>query len=1044
MKKAVTLILLTICYLNGYSQQTWFSFNNLSEKDGLADANIAAVIKDHRGFMWFASSSGLNCYNGISCKVYQHLNTDSNSLSDDNVNTIFEDHNKNIWVGTRNGLNLYDSINDNFIHFFHNEKNPASISSNEIWSIAADKSQTIWIGTMGGGLNKLIQNKTKPEISNEYNFIRFEYDSLNKNSISSNIIWSIAFDKNGYGWLGTENGLNRFKTEDAASNIVSFDNYIKSSDENSITDNSIWKVYVDADNNIWLLSFYGMLDCLLAEDINLKKDETDFIHVLPVLNRKFKLDNFVILSLLRGTDHCYWAGTDKQGLLHFTIRFNKIQHTADIDFAEHFLFDDKDNESLINNAVYSLTEDEEGILWIGTANGISKYIHQKNAFNSLEFNKEALIRNSSVGALYAEKDNVWFTNKENTIWLFNTTFKQPRLFARLNNFFEFTDLYRTENGDLLAGTSGTGIFRASKAQIDKFIFQNQTPVSLKPISGDANIIEASIFSISEFAPDRLLAGGFGRLGTIDLNTGNYTSLIPENLNADNLVFRCAVKKDATWFIGSDRGLYTLNNHQLELLKPITGKLNSDRIISLFASETDVWIGTISGLNVFNLLTKSVTNYSTANGLPDNTVRSIASDDAGNIWIATRNGLCCYNKKTALFSLFNENESLNTNQLTALAFNNHYLFIGGDKGINTVIPASLNALKSQFKIAITDFRIAGNSVFTNPVSENGMNIKKQLPVYIKWNENNISIVFTALDYKNPEAIQYAYLLEGFDKDWVFNGKENTANYTNLPGGKYTFRIKYQGSDGIWRQSPAMLNLSVSTAWFKSWWFYALCTITVVALLYTFYRIRLTRILEMQKIRNKIARDLHDDIGSTLSTINILSGNASKKINIDTVKTTEMLQKIGDSSRKMMDAMGDIVWSINPDNDVLENMAVRMREYAAQILEAKEIEYKININEAVMNLKLPIDKRRDFYLIFKEAINNLAKYSEATKANVELSFSGNLLKLQVTDNGKGFDSDSASTGNGLKNMKQRTENIRGKLSLVSQPDKGTSITLAVPFT
>ena len=386
MKKAVTLILLAFCASNCLGQQAWFRFNNLSEKEGLADANIASVIKDHRGYMWFASSEGLNCFNGSTCKVYHHLNADSNSLSDDNVNIIFEDSRNNIWIGTRNGLNLYDTLNDNFIHFFHNEQNAGSVSSNEIWSVAEDHSHTLWIGTMGGGLNKLMREKSTPASPGKYSFLSFKNDSTQNNSISSNIIWSVAFDKNGYGWLGTENGLNRFAVANAGDNKISFVSYLKATSANSITDNSIWKVYADKANNIWLLSFYGMLDCLLAEDINTAPAETHFIHVLPLLNKEFKNKNFVILSLLKDTSDGFWAGTDKQGLLHFNIQFNNAEHAATIDFSEHFLHDDKDNESLVNNAVYSLYEDEAGIIWMGTSNGVSKYISQKNLFNSLAFN----------------------------------------------------------------------------------------------------------------------------------------------------------------------------------------------------------------------------------------------------------------------------------------------------------------------------------------------------------------------------------------------------------------------------------------------------------------------------------------------------------------------------------------------------------------------------------------------------------------------------------------------------------------------------------
>jgi ligand-binding sensor domain-containing protein len=215
--------------------------------------------------MWFASSDGLNRFTGKACRVYHHLNADTNSLSSDNINAIFEDSKQRLWIATRNGLNLYDPITDNFKRFHHDPSNKNSISNNEVWSLAEDNQGSLWVGTMGGGLNKLVEPKKDKTIPGGYSFIHFRHDSASASSLSDDIVWSIAFDKSGGGWIGTNNGLNRFSVKDAGKDKINFTHYFNSSDKNSIAANIIWRVRADNNNNlIWLLSFSGMLDCIEA------------------------------------------------------------------------------------------------------------------------------------------------------------------------------------------------------------------------------------------------------------------------------------------------------------------------------------------------------------------------------------------------------------------------------------------------------------------------------------------------------------------------------------------------------------------------------------------------------------------------------------------------------------------------------------------------------------------------------------------------------------------------------------------------------------
>ena len=211
--------------------------------------------------------------------------------------------------------------------------------------------------------------------------------------------------------------------------------------------------------------------------------------------------------------------------------------------------------------------------------------------------------------------------------------------------------------------------------------------------------------------------------------------------------------------------------------------------------------------------------------------------------------------------------------------------------------------------------------------------------------------------------------------------------------------------------------------------------MAAALYSFYRYRIGQILLLQRIRNKIATDLHDDIGSTLNSISVFS-EVTKK---DSNKRDHALQMIGESARKIVDSMSDIVWSINPENDSFDKIIFRMRSLSYHLLKAKKIECSFNADESLAGIKLPMEIRRNFYLIFKEALNNLIKYSQAAQASILISREHGSITCIIRDDGVGFDNTQEYAGNGLGNMRKRAEEIGAVLSIESMIGKGTSIEL-----
>ncbi|MGI8637512.1 MAG: ATP-binding protein, partial [Segetibacter sp.] len=270
------------------------------------------------------------------------------------------------------------------------------------------------------------------------------------------------------------------------------------------------------------------------------------------------------------------------------------------------------------------------------------------------------------------------------------------------------------------------------------------------------------------------------------------------------------------------------------------------------------------------------------------------------------------------------------------------------------------------------------------------------------------------------------MEGIDKDWIKADRSYSLNYSLLPPGRYSFKIYCENIEGIRCAKITDLNIHITPPYFKTWWFKSFLLFVVALLIYALHDIRLNRLLAVETLRNRVARDLHDDMGSTLSTINILSSMAKNKMEVDKFKTGEYLNKISEYSERMMDAMDDIVWSIKPSNDNMHKITARMREFATNVLEAKEIDFEFAIDEEVYDVKLNMEARRDFFLIFKEAVNNSAKYSKATKLLMRLTMKNKKLLLVVKDDGTGFELAEAD-GNGLGNMQKRAEQLNGHLTI-----------------
>ena len=412
-------------------------------------------------------------------------------------------------------------------------------------------------------------------------------------------------------------------------------------------------------------------------------------------------------------------------------------------------------------------------------------------------------------------------------------------------------------------------------------------------------------------------------------------------------------------------------------------------------------------------------------------RDMAVDSFGAVWIKNDLALMRYDPKTLRIKRYTVQEGLSRGYHGHLQIIGNHLFDYRDEANShyTVVDCAWAARDMEPKPALL------MHVTVKDLSEPiGLSGDAEKHFSVPFDQNVLEFHFTTVDFEASREFAFEVKLAGQENDWIYLSNKRSQIYTSLPPGKYTFQVRTVAPDGG-RGPITSCDFKITPPWYATWWFHSLLTIAFVALVYLIFRYREIRRLEQEKLRLRIARDLHDEMGSTLSSISILSEAALLHLQTDIDRAR--FGVIGDRTRQVMDAMSDIVWSVNPRNDNMEKVLQRMKEFAVEILEAKAINLHFEADESAKSLNLSMEKRKDFYLLYKEAINNAAKYSDASHIWVTLRSDGNIQTLEVRDNGRGFDPATVKRGNGLWNMQRRAERMGGILRLESVVGEGTRV-------
>jgi len=309
------------------------------------------------------------------------------------------------------------------------------------------------------------------------------------------------------------------------------------------------------------------------------------------------------------------------------------------------------------------------------------------------------------------------------------------------------------------------------------------------------------------------------------------------------------------------------------------------------------------------------------------------------------------------------------------------------------------------------------------------------------QNYLRIEYVALGFGPGEELRYQYRLEGAGSEWSTPSNQRTVTFANIAPGAYRFVVRAISADGVSSTQPASVEFTILPPVWRRWWFLSLAAAAAASLLYAVYRYRLARVVEIANVRTRIATDLHDDIGANLTKIAILSEVARRQLE-GPVEARDRLSTIARISRESVASMSDVVWAINPRHDTLRDTIRRMRQHAEEVLTGLGIDVAFSAPESAAKVRVPIDVRRDFFLIFKEALNNAVRHSQCRKVTIDIRVDGSRLCFLLSDDGVGFETSADPAGNGLANMRRRAARMNATFDLISTPGRGTTVSLSVP--
>ncbi len=963
-------------------------FENFNSQNHFISREISELTIDKYGYVW-TCSRGIQRFDGYRTIDFNSLNKTSGALRS-NYADVATDSTGRVWISS-GGLCFYDDLSGKFIYV-----NPDANHHITYTQGFCFQKNYLWF-VCDYGLAKLNMQSLKMSFTSLTGIT----DPLSINMIDENTILISSREKV-YAY--------NIKKNTYSSNTL-------------IYNHSSLKVFamIKRGATLFLGTSAGLFTLNNLTDITpLSKGVKDLIIADMLFLPGDKEKKYLFLA------------TDGKGLMIYNTVLKKIEYT--------YLHDDNNPLSLSRDIVLKLFCDKAGRLWISTASGISMLDvnNQQLKVRFLKGNNGDGLNITKIARDKYDSTKVWMSCYTRGMICVNWKTKKIEKIFNVN-----PELQK--------------IYDFAQVSKNKWLLVTQKKImEWYPQSG---------ILLKKALP------------------------VPDSI-AHLYYIRGIIMKDAnTCFITTNKGLfkYGVVKRQLRVAAQNTGskKIGDQLKYNLQNGLYDngmLWIASRNGLFSYNIKTAETKIYSGKGAAADYFLFDVSLAGNNQVVCAAGSGINIFNKQTKSFSMVNSIANLNKPDCENVISVNNTVWINSEAGIlNYNLDTHISARVEHEMSLLQTFpgspiTIIGNDIvfgFSNgfvyftpdlknipvpsdPVLE-GISVNNQVvsrhysaqksgaKLIFNHSENSINIAFTSFLYTDPDHINFRYRLKGADTKWQYTEDLRNANYAQLPPGDYTFYVQSGNKNGVWNKNLASFSFLIQPPYWETWWFRLLVILLIASGLYNLYRYKIKHILAIESIRESIASDFHDDLGSTLSSISIFSEVAVKKADTDLTATKNMIGDIGTRARAMINSMNDMVWTIKPENDNLYRLMQRMEEFSYPIAEAKEIELVFLMDKSIYDIKTDMVKRKNLFLVFKEAFNNAVKYSNA--GNIEVAFKlkqKKILMMQITDNGCGFDHEKIKPGNGLKNMEKRAAEIKGKLQVESAVGSGTSVNIVCKIT
>jgi len=979
--------------------------------DGLPVDNVKRIIRDSHGFLWFCTRDGLSRFDG-----YQFTNYGKEQgLPYPNVNDLIESGGS-YWVAT-NGAGVSNFNPTERIPFkstasrfkvYSLDSDPAS---NRVNRLCEDRNGRIWAGTDSG---LFYFDKTQDR------FIRALRDVT--------AIYSMSVDRQGVLWMGAGNQLWRL-TSDGPLVRYSFQA------ERDL--GRIFSLIEDIGGKLWVGSWYAGILRLDRQLLPLK-DSTLQVGWTRGLDQYTTVEGAVI-----GAVEDFYQSLDGHLWIAASPDFTTALGGGLFEFDGHMFRRYGKSQGLTSDNINCIADDGQTNLWLGSREGAMKIVG--NGFTTFDKSDGLLsgamgIIETRSGDLCAITERGMVVNRFEDGRFISTRFNVPKTLENSKLWGTSQITFQDHQGDWWVPTSKGLMCFANVDRLEKLA--RARPKAHYMLEGKRGLFD--IFRLFEDSSGNIWVSlaSDSRNGLVKWERSTekfryYTEadgVPPFNPPASF----CEDEKGNLWIGLYGGGLLRHRQDRFTLFGDEDG-LPSGSIFHLYLDQSRrLWIASsadgVGRIDDTASERPRVVRLTVADGLSSNVVYSITEDNFGRIYFRTTRGIDRLNPVNGNIKHYTASDGLPPGDGLGFRDRHGAMWFTAFYGVARLMPALDEPLPPP--VLITGVRINGGAQSIADLGETHIGGLQLNP-----GENNVQIEFVGLAFGTAEALRYQYMLGGADADWQALTSLRPVNYANLAPGAYRFVVRAINAEGKVSPAAASVEFTILRPFWQRWWFLSFAALAVALAAYGFYRYRVSGLLEIERVRTRIAADLHDDIGSNLTRIAILSEVAQTPSHHNP-NIENPLSSIAQISRESVASMGDIVWAINPKRDHLIDLIQRMRKIASEILGGRKIEYEFMAPESDGDLRVGADVRRDVLLIFKEVLNNIARHSECSAAQIDLRVERSLLVLKVRDDGRGFDADARSEGNGLVNIKRRAESLRGDLQLISSEGNGTEVILKVP--